>query len=152
MAIRGPKPKDPDRLHQKSRSQGWTEVPNVRYAGKVPRLPQGRAIMVDGIPKRVKLHPMTRQWWRTISRMPHCVSWAPSDWQFAITTALVADMAYRGNNAAATELRNREKVLGTTMESRRDLRILYVDPAPKLEAVPEPARGQMTELEELYSD
>lgn len=52
-----------------------------------------------------------------------------SDWRFALTTALVADMAYRGNNAAATELRNREKVMGTTMEFRRDLRIRYVEPA-----------------------
>jgi hypothetical protein len=29
----------------------------------------------------------------------------------------------------ATELRNREKVLGTTIDSRRDLRIRYTEPA-----------------------
>ena len=72
--------------------------------------------------------------------MPQCRLWAASDWQFAITTALVADMAYRDSNAAATELRNRERVLGTTMEYRRDLRIRYVDgpaeqPAPEVTAL-----------------
>lgn len=150
MAIRGPKPKDSSRLHQKSRSQPWTEVPNVRYAGKVPRLPIYRVFQDREGQHRVKLDPMTRSWWKVISRMPHCVNWAPSEWQFAITTALVYDSAVRGNNAAAVELRNREKVLGTTLESRRDLRIRYVDPAPKLEVVEEPARGKRDELEEMY--
>jgi hypothetical protein len=33
-----------------------------------------------------------------------------------------------GEPRHATELRNREKMLGTTMDFRRDLRIRYVDP------------------------
>lgn len=60
--------------------------------------------------------------------MPHCILWTPSDWSFALTTAMVADAAFSGGVGAATELRNREKVLGTTVDFRRNLRIRYVEP------------------------
>lgn len=60
--------------------------------------------------------------------MPHCIIWDSSDWQFAMDTAYVAAAFHRGNIKAATELRQREKIMGTTVDSRRDLRIRYVDP------------------------
>ena len=42
----------------------------------------------------------------------------------------VEDSPYTGGPIGlATELRNREKVLGTTIDSRRDLRIRYAEPA-----------------------
>ena len=42
----------------------------------------------------------------------------------------VEDSPYTGGPIGlATELRNREKVLGTTIDSRRDLRIRYTEPA-----------------------
>ena len=47
-------------------------------------------------------------------------------------------MANHGIISARAELRMREKVRGTTVDSRRDLRIRYVDfedEAPQLEAV-----------------
>jgi hypothetical protein len=47
-------------------------------------------------------------------------------------------MANHGIISAMAELRMREKVMGTTVDSRRDLRIRYVDfedEAPQLEAV-----------------
>ena len=41
----------------------------------------------------------------------------------------VEDSPYTGGPIGlATELRNREKVLGTTIDSRRDLRIRYTEP------------------------
>ena len=43
-------------------------------------------------------------------------------------TALVAAEFHGGNVRVATELRNREKVMGTTVDFRRDLRIRYIDP------------------------
>lgn len=149
MAIRGPKPKNSSRLHRESRAQGWQDVENVPYAGRVPSLPRTRVIMgKDGRPGApVPLHKLTRDWWKAITAMPHCALWSPSDWSFARTTALVADMAYRGNVSAATELRNRERIMGTTSGARRDLRINYVDPAPVSavpDAMPEP------NLAELY--
>jgi hypothetical protein len=58
--------------------------------------------------------------------MPHCVLWSASDWDYAETTAGIAAEVHEGNWRAATELRNREKTLGTTMDFRRDLRIRYV--------------------------
>ncbi|MGI8614625.1 MAG: hypothetical protein ACR2KL_11890 [Nocardioidaceae bacterium] len=59
--------------------------------------------------------------------MPHCVLWAASDWEFVYDTATVKDrfLAF-GGTSLATELRNREKVLATTAEARRDQRIRYV--------------------------
>ncbi|HVM13619.1 MAG TPA: hypothetical protein VM287_04735 [Egibacteraceae bacterium] len=60
--------------------------------------------------------------------MPHCRLWRDSDWQFALDTALIAAEFHMGDTRTATELRNREKVLGTTVDFRRDLRIRYVEP------------------------
>lgn len=70
----------------------------------------------------------TRRWWRAISHMPHCVLWSDADWQFALDTALVAATFHAGDVRAAVELRQRERVLGTTADARRDLRIRYVEP------------------------
>lgn len=72
----------------------------------------------------------TRKWWRTVSRMPHCVLWNESDWQFALDTAMVAAAFHSGDARVANELRQREKIMGTTADARRDLRIRYVDEAP----------------------
>jgi hypothetical protein len=80
-------------------------------------------------PDQITLQALTKQWWKTISSMPQCVAWTESDWLFAVSTALVADAAYCGIASAAVELRNREKVLGTTAEFRRGLRIRYVEAA-----------------------
>jgi hypothetical protein len=56
--------------------------------------------------------------------------WSESDWEFAFdTAALKAKFHAEPASALATEMRNREKVLGTTADFRRDLRIRYVDPA-----------------------
>jgi hypothetical protein len=59
--------------------------------------------------------------------MPHCVLWYPSDWQFALDTAMVHASAAHGSVSAMGELRQREKIMGTTVDARRDLRIRYVD-------------------------
>lgn len=93
----------------------WTEIEAVPFEGS-PALP-GRASKA------------VLQWWTAISTMPHCVLWDASDWQFAMDTARIAKAFYRGNIKAATELRQREKIMGTTVDARRDLRIRYVAPA-----------------------
>lgn len=69
----------------------------------------------------------TQHWWSAVSRMPHCVLWTDADWQFALDTALVAAAFHAGDVRVASELRQRERILGTTVDSRRDLRIRYVD-------------------------
>ncbi|MBA8925923.1 hypothetical protein BC739_003122 [Kutzneria viridogrisea] len=70
----------------------------------------------------------TLRWWDEVSRMPHCVLWTPSDWQFALDTARVAAAFHAGDVRVATELRQRERILGTTADARRDLRIRYTEP------------------------
>jgi hypothetical protein len=68
----------------------------------------------------------TRRWWKAVSTMPHCALWAEADWQFAFDTAVIASAFHAGDLRLAAELRAREKILGTTADARRDLRIRYV--------------------------
>ena len=124
MAVAGRKPK-PDGLKRNRHpaTHEWTLVPDAPFEG-APPLPAigGKA---------------TKQWWAVVSTMPHCSLWSASDWQFAIDTARVHAQFVRGKPGTATELRNREKLMGVTMDARRDLRIRYV-----------PAEPEATEAEE----
>lgn len=108
----------------------WTEVENVPYSGAVPKLPQRWGIEpLEGVRVRLKWPARTLQWWRVVSRMPHCVLWTEADWQYALDVAEAHARFVEGTNG--TELRIREKMLGNTMDSRRDLRIRYVEPRPE---------------------
>lgn len=130
MPVTGRKPKpDGQARNRNAPTHDWTEVVDEPYAGPRPELPETRTVMAQFGPQEVPLRAMTSVWWESTSTMPHCILWTPSDWSFALTTALVADAAFSGGVGAATELRNREKVLGTTVDYRRDLRIRYIDPA-----------------------
>lgn len=132
MPVAGRKPKPQGQAVTRHKSSiDWTEVPDVPYAGEVPELPKKRRVILQfGATKDIWLHPLTKAWWKDISRMPHCTLWTASDWRFAIATAVVADAFHYGHTPSATELARREKVLGTTVDARRDLRIRYVDPKP----------------------
>lgn len=135
MAVAGRKPAASGQTrHRVKPSTDWTEVPNVPYAGDVPELPGERTVITRDGQEQVALQALTKQWWESVSSMPHCVLWTRSDWMFALSTATVADAAFCGVSSAATELRNREKVMGTTVEFRRDLRIRYVDAPVKVES------------------
>ncbi len=119
MPMTGRKPKpDGQKRNRMKPVMEWTEVVAVPFRG-------GRALpakMPDG-----KVWPAyTRRWWKSTSSMPHCVLWDDADWAYALDTAIVAARFHLGSMPAATELRNREKVLGTTLDFRRDLRIRYV--------------------------
>jgi hypothetical protein len=60
--------------------------------------------------------------------MPHAKLWGPAEWDFALDAIEIAALLHeKGSPSFATELRNREKVLGTTLDYLRDLRIRYVD-------------------------
>jgi hypothetical protein len=53
--------------------------------------------------------------WAAWSSMPHCCLWQPSDWQFALDTLEIAARFYDYAAVSwSTELRYREKVMGTT--------------------------------------
>lgn len=132
MPVSGAKPKPAGQaVHRVKPVFEWREVENTPYNGPAPRLWTKRTVSlpfggtVDHAP-----HAMTRRWWKTITHMPHCILWTDSDWEFALATSLIADKFYYGENGigTATELGRREKILGTTYDSRRDLRIRYVEP------------------------
>lgn len=115
MPAVGRKPKPEDQRRNKSRPvHDWIEVLDVPYEGPVPS------------PGRLPVR--TKRWWEVICRMPHAILWDESDWQFAIDTAqLHAEWVRSHQSSIAVEIRQREKILGTTWDARRDLRIRYVD-------------------------
>lgn len=91
--------------------------------------------------------PRTKQWWAVVSSMPHCVLWEKSDWEFALDTAAVAAAFHGGDLRQADVLLKREKILGTTVDFRRDLRIKYVEPVEEevsaSESAIERAKGRL---------
>ena len=112
MALTGAKPKPEGRkVTRHPLTQEWDDVQDVPYTGDKPD--PGR------------LAKMPARWWATISSMPHCVLWSESDWQFALDT-LVVYKRFAAGKEGGSELRIREKLLGTTIDARRDLRIRYV--------------------------
>lgn len=135
MPVTGAKPKPgEERRHRVPPVHDWTEVENVPYEGEVPLLPQRWGLdKEEGIKVHLEWPARTRQWWRVVSSMPHCVLWTEADWHYALDTAEVHARFIEGSNG--TELRIREKLLGLTLDARRDLRIRYVEPRPE-SAVP----------------
>src|SRR3990172_586872 len=121
MAITGRKPKpESERRNRVRPVHDWLEVECVPFVG-ARKLPHRRP---TGLPWPKE----TKRWWQAVSTMPHCVIWQESDWRFALDTAIVAAAFHDGDLQRAKELRDREKVMGTTADARRDLRIRYIDP------------------------
>lgn len=119
MPVAGRKPKPTGQaINRNKPTHDWSEVPDVPFV-TIVKLPKAR---LEGKPWPA----LTKRWWAVISAMPHCSLWSDGDWQFAVDTALLAAEYHDGNVRMATELRNRERVLGTTVDYRRDLRIRYV--------------------------
>lgn len=125
MAPRGPQGKASK--HGRTPSMvDWIDVADTPYQGVSPNLPT--------LPRRKKWHPMVQQWWDQVRTMPHCSLWRPTDWTYAVETALMKQGywdAYDKGEAvttAAVDIRRREDQMGTTQEARRRLRIRYIDP------------------------
>lgn len=116
MAVRGPKPKgDDEKVTRHDLAHGWVDVPDVPFAGDRPEL-------------RRTMPAATKRWWGAISAMPHCVLWRAEDWEFALGAAELHAAFMKGDMAAEPKLREREKVMATTLAYRRDNRIRYVNP------------------------
>lgn len=122
MALAGRKPKPEGQSRNRAKPvHEWTEVADVPFEDG-PGLPDARS---DGRPWPQR----TREKWSAWSAMPHCKLWGPAEWDFALDSIELAALVHSGEPRHATELRNRERVLGTTGDFRRDLRIRYVEPA-----------------------
>lgn len=129
MPITGAKPSGRPTVTRHQPTHDWTTVPNEPYTGPRPELPLTRQVMVkNGELTIVPIEDRTRQWWDAVTSMPHCRLWIESDWAFALDTAMVHAASVYGSVTAASELRQREKILGTTVDARRDLRIRYTEP------------------------
>lgn len=63
--------------------------------------------------------------------MPHCTLWTETEWLYARRTAELWNVWDTTHDTKVlAEVRQREKVLGTTVDARRDLRIRYVTAEP----------------------
>jgi hypothetical protein len=118
-AGRKPKPQG-QAINRNKPVHEWTEVERIPFKTG-PKLPTRRTNgrMWD---------PRTRAKWKAWSAMPHCMLWGPAEWDFAIDSIEIAALMHDGETKWATELRNRERVLGTTGDFLRDLRIRYIEP------------------------
>jgi hypothetical protein len=121
MPVAGRKPKPAGQAINRNPKLEWTEVDNVPFTGGIklgPKMPNGKPW-----PETV------RSRWNVYSTMPHCKLWTASDWRFAIDTLLIATKFEENHDCrVAAELRNREKVMGTTMDFRREIRVRYIEP------------------------
>lgn len=151
-----PRP-EKDRKINRGPVQGWTEVEDAPFMGRRPPLPKRyvdpqllelderwlgdlegeereerrRQLQtgIDGRRKRLEAYPaQTRAWWNRVTRLPHVVLWDDGDWQFAIDTARIHAAIVEGDIRLSTELRAREKQMGTTLKARELLKIRYVEP------------------------
>jgi len=52
--------------------------------------------------------------------------WGDGDWQFARDTGDMVAQFHGGNMRLAAEIRQRERMMGTTFDARRDIRVRYV--------------------------
>src|SRR5262245_8466686 len=138
MAPRGAKPKPPGQARTRSpRVHDWIDVDSMPFTGG-PALPPHRR---DGSP----WPGWVKNRWDSWRSMPHARLWQESDWQFALDTIELAASSFVSdfNVGALTELRYREKVMGTTWSARQDLRIRSVDPV-----APQANSASMTVLDE----
>lgn len=124
MGVAGRKPKpEGEAVNKNKPAYEWVEVPRVPFK-RGPKLPREQP---NGLPWPLA----TRKWWKVISSMPHCILWDDGDWEHALDTAAVkAAFHMTGSATQAAEVRRREALMGMTFDSRRDLRIKYVDVVP----------------------
>jgi hypothetical protein len=122
MAIRGRRPAGQGVSNNRHAPvHRWTDVEAMPF-NEAPELPRCR---VNGRPWTAAL----RGRWAAWSSMPHCRLWGPSDWEFAFDTMEIAARFYETSSTSwSTELRYREKIMGTTLDARQGLRIRYIEP------------------------
>lgn len=123
MPVSGAKRKPPGHAVTRHVGHEFLEVPNVRCRPRKLGARRNGKPWPEGIGEK----------WLAWSTMPHTKFWEAEDWEFAVDAIhLAAKMVEKDFDPhVAAELRNREKVMGTTMDYRRDIRIKYVDAKPE---------------------
>lgn len=115
MAVAGRKPKpEGTALNRNKPVHDWVEVVDVPFEGESPDLPDD-----------AHWSARSRRRWEVIRRLPHVVLWHAGDWESALDYMQLLEEKWKEPTA---ELRIRERGLGLTTDSLRDLRIRYVKP------------------------
>ena len=82
----------------------------------------------------------TRRWWETWRKAPQSQTFADTDWDFLLETALIHRAFMLGDLKQAAELRLRVAKFGATPEDRMRLRLQVIAPdVAKAPAVSKPA-------------
>lgn len=153
MGVPGRRPKPAgERRNRHQLAHEWTEVEDTPYDGDVPHLPPRYVTNPEtGKMQRALWPAATRRWWQTLSAMPHCRLWTPADWQYALDAAELHARWVTGGKHA-TEMRIREKQMGTTLDARRALRIQYVPAKAKSTEQAGPPAGvvNLDDYRDLY--
>lgn len=151
MALPARAPKPPDQVRHRMGSSTalvWKDVERVPYLGESPDLPARES----GRPYPVS----TLRWWEIVRKMPHCILWEASDWEYALAVAEMhasvfeRDLSARGAVTLLGTFRTAENKLGTTLSSRLSLRIRYVDPVSK-QTLPDNV-ARLHDYSELYAE
>jgi hypothetical protein len=115
MAGPGRTPKDPSRRHRNP--QGPTppgEIDEKQLRG--PDLPP--------LADEEDWHPVTQKWWLSWRRSDQAGSFAETDWDFLLDTALMHNAMWsRGRWEFAAEVRLRVAKFGATLDDRRRLQM-----------------------------
>jgi hypothetical protein len=115
VAVVGRKPKpEGQAVNRVKPVHDWVEVVNLPFEGESPDLPDDS-----------HWSARSRRRWEVIRRLPHVVLWHAGDWESAIDYMQLLEEKWR---EPTSELRIRERGLGLTTDSLRDLRIRYVEP------------------------
>ncbi|MBV8291959.1 MAG: hypothetical protein JOY55_09120 [Mycobacterium sp.] len=141
MGLRGQRPKPPGQAVTRHPRHDWVEVENVPNTSG-PRLPPRRR-------NGEAWPPWVRERWNSWRALPHTRLWIAADWQFAADTAeLLARAADDGGGSVAlwSEIRLRERTLGTTWDARLGLRLRYVPPKTEGPANPVTALDEYRNL------
>lgn len=132
MPIHGvvPKPRDEIR-HRVPAVHEWIDVPDSEFT-------RGPAIRNRERPSGEPWPRAALERWNVWRRMPHARLWTRADWAFAFDAIELFAQIWEGRvdlngdrikswqASIMHELRDREKVMGTTIDYRRSLRIRYV--------------------------
>ena len=114
MGVAGRKPKpEGQAINRNKPTYDWVDVVNVPFVGESPDLPDD-----------VHWSARSRRRWEVIRHLPHVSLWHGGDWESAIDYMQLLEEKWKEPTA---ELRIRERGLGLTTDSLRDLRIRYVD-------------------------
>jgi len=149
MALRGAPSKE-GAVNRTPKVNEQVVFEDVPYTGPSPDLPDQRTVQYvskeEGlVTEYVDISDMTRDWWKALISLPHCAIWRPSDWAFALSTALIADAVNAGDMTRAAELRTRETQMWATADSRRANKIVYSPVQAKVSEV-----AQIDDYRDLY--